>query len=114
MSKIDWEKMSNDFREVQEKCEAWVNDIRGMEDGGTCNLDSVILNCKGIREPRIKAFNENSKIKIGYKHEGFWKAYRYLNFTTWGQGNLRTEMVQFISEALKTKGYDVSVYYHMD
>jgi hypothetical protein len=87
-------------------------------DGGTCNLDSVIINLKGWQQKKVDQINAvwvNNPM-VGDKLSGWHKGYRWVNFTTYGQAERRTRMVEAARKSLKASGLGeiVSVYYAMD
>ena len=114
MNGPEWVKFADVCEKVQQECIDWVEKERGMEDGGTCNHDSIMLNTFGVRQTTIDTFNKISKVTIGDKMSGMWRSHRIIRFKTYGQAALRTAMVEFIKQKLKEHNYDVSIYYAMD
>ena len=84
------------------------------DDGGTCNLDSVVIDFKGWRETAIEELSRLTGIRIGYKLSGIWNNTRFVSFPANGQGNNRTRMVQAAYNSLKNDGLPAFMYYAMD
>ena len=85
------------------------------EDGGTCNLDSVVIYLKGWRQADIDMLQKVSGVRFTTKIEGgFWKGYWFVDLPAHGQGNNRSRMVEAAAKKLKEFNVPVSVYYQMD
>lgn len=85
------------------------------EDGGTCNLDSVIIDFTGWRKTAIRALAEKAGVEIGEKLSGWaWKGCCFVNIPTTGQGSNNTRMVEAAVKKLKEMGLPASTYYQMD
>lgn len=85
------------------------------EDGGTCNLDTVIIDFTGWRKPDIAMLKQKSGIDIGDKMEsGIFKGYRFVWTAHEGQANLRTRMVVAAYNVLHEAGLPATVWYQMD
>lgn len=107
----DFTVIHEDFQDAQHKaCELFGE----AEDGGTCNLDSVLINVSGIHQKTIDDFNRTTLIIINHRLSGIWKGYAYVGFSLYGQGNRRTKMMESIYQHLKNLGYPVASYYQMD
>jgi hypothetical protein len=88
-------------------------EFQNNEDGGSCNFDSVVIKLEGWTRADIQKLT-TLKI-IGDKLSGrYWKGYRWLNTTIYGQGNKRTKMAETACNHLKECEYNVSMYYEMD
>lgn len=83
------------------------------EDGGTCNLDSVILRVpKGTRFDTIKSAAVLAGINVS-ETTWFGRGF-FLNFDVRGQGNARSRGAEAASHLLQERGYRTSMYYQMD
>lgn len=105
--------------------DTWANAIKeavvaasgasGKEDGGTCNMDAVVIDFTGWRQTAIHAVAEKSGVHIGEKLSGWmWKGSRFVDIPTNGQGNNNTRMVEAAVKKLKEMGLPASAYYQMD
>ena len=86
------------------------------EDGGTCNFDSPAVSFHGVHTGTVEA-----AASLAGEHCSRWQEKRKDPMYDWfvfsgptGQGNRRTRMAERISELLKQRGYDTTVYYQMD
>ena len=85
------------------------------DDGGTCNLDSVIIKLRRWSEEEIKEASVASGVRISGKlNSNYWNGYRFLSFETKGQANERTRMTEAAYKEMRLLGYDVCMYYHAD
>jgi uncharacterized protein YqgV (UPF0045/DUF77 family) len=86
-----------------------------IEDGGTCNLDSVVIDFTGWRQTAIRTVAEKAGVEIGDKLSSWmWKGSCFVNIPTNGQGNNNTRMVEAAVKKLKELGLPASTYYQMD
>jgi hypothetical protein len=86
-----------------------------IEDGGTCNLDSVVIDFTGWRQTSIRSLAEKAGVTISDKLSGWmWKGSCFVNIPTSGQGNNNTRMVEAAVKKLKELGLPASTYYQMD
>jgi hypothetical protein len=88
--------------------------IANQEDGGTCNLDTVIINFTGWKQSDISTLASLSGIQIGDKMNGWHKGYRFVWTSIHGQGNGRSRMVEAAASRLKELEIPASVWYQMD
>jgi hypothetical protein len=107
------EKQIEDFVRACIKAQQLIDEKKDIDDGGTCNLDCVLIACK-LNERSEHHFTNHAQTRIGYPLSGFWKGYRFLNFTLYGQANRRTVGAEIAYQHLKNLGYTVACYYHMD
>jgi hypothetical protein len=91
------------------------------DDGGTCNLDNVLILLPRAVSKDIVAFNDHVRTTFGIRYAigprilgGFHKGYYYFSVTSYGQANLRTRMAEAVYNYLKTKDYNVTMRYVMD
>lgn len=105
--------------------DTWANAIKeatmaaasasALEDGGTCNLDSVVIDFTGWRQTAIHTLAQKAGVTIGDKLSGWmWKGCCFVNIPTNGQGNNNTRMVEAAVRKLKELGLPASTYYQMD
>ena len=107
---------------LKEANEAAENAAKGVDDGGTCNLDTVIIKLKRWRETDISMLAGESGIELSDKLSGWWNGYRFIRFRDWGMANRRTTAVEAAYKSLKESckaifdddEYSVGVYYAMD
>lgn len=83
-------------------------------DGGTCNFDSPVIRLLKWKDYEIKQACELAGIEIGDKLSGFWRNYRFVSTSMYGQANCRTRMAEAAKKSLEADGYDVAMYYQMD
>ena len=84
------------------------------EDGGTCNLDSVLIKLQGWKLADIEQASFYGEVPISDKLTGIYRGYRFVMFTLYGQANRRTRMVEAAKKSLEASGYDVTIYWQMD
>lgn len=83
----------------------------GTDDGGTCNLDAVLLNLKGWGVAKVE---EVAKVAdVGVREAGLRGNYIFSLRCSY-QGNARTVASKAMCEALQLAGYDASMYYQID
>jgi len=109
---------------MKEKIEQFANAIKQAneaaraaslpDDGGTCNLDSVVIDFSGWRQTQIDQVQQLSGVQISAKLSGMWKGYCFVQTAAHGQANNRTRMVEAAYQKLKELGIPASVYYAMD
>ena len=79
------------------------------EDGGTCNFDAITITLPRLNVGRVKTSVEAADMST-------WKngSYYVVNPRTSGQANRRTRICEAIKKELKSKGYDVGMFYKVD
>lgn len=88
--------------------------LEQTEDGGTCNFDAPVLHLDRWNAKKIKqAAEEAGSGAFRWTCGKFMMGWVFATKSS-GQANRRTRRAEAISEALKAKGYDASVYYAMD
>lgn len=88
--------------------------VTNTDDGGTCNLDCVVIKLPYTLQKDLEAYNKIANAKISGPLSGIYRGYRFLNFDNHGQANRRTRFVEAYHKKMKILGYDVQVYYQMD
>jgi hypothetical protein len=88
--------------------------IDNQEDGGTCNLDTVLIDFTGWKQADIDKLIAQSGIRIGDRMNGWHKGSRFVWTSVHGQGNGRSRMVQAAANKLKELDIPASVWYQMD
>ena len=84
-----------------------------IPDGGTCNLDSVVLRMpKGYRSTLVIAAAREAGISAT-ETTWFGRGW-FLNFDASGQGNAHTAGVEAARKIMEACGYACSIYYQMD
>lgn len=89
-------------------------EITNKDDGGTCNLDSVIIKLPYTLKKDVDEYNKIAVATLSEPLTGMYSGYRFLNFNTHGQAALRTRYVEAYHKKMKNLGYNVSIYYQMD
>ncbi|WMJ83173.1 hypothetical protein RBH76_10605 [Oscillospiraceae bacterium MB24-C1] len=79
------------------------------EDGGTCNFDAITITLPRWNVGKVKTAVEAADMSA-------WKngSYYVVNPRTSGQANRRTRICEAIKKELKSKGYDVGMFYMVD
>ncbi len=91
--------------------------IKGVEDGGTCNFDSVFLGVgKNAQIPRKSGSVEKAIQDSGatyWFNSGLRRGY-VVDVGVGGQGYTRTRAVELACQVLKAAGFDAAVWYQAD
>ena len=106
---FDYQKLTEDLIEAKEKAlESVVGD-----DGGSANLDCLTISLPRLKEEKVIEAIEKSGLKTSGKHT--WIGQRYFIYAPHGsQGNDNTSQIEAMYEYLKSKGYNVLIYYQVD
>lgn len=107
----------NQFKEAIIKAnKAAIEASKPEDDGGTCNLDSVVIDFTGWRSTAIEQLASETGIYIGTKLSSrMWKGCCFIHFAMDGMGNNRTRMVEAAYKSLKESGIEEArMYYQMD
>jgi hypothetical protein len=78
-------------------------------DGGSANLDRVVIPIPGIRATTVKGLPGYVQKQHGYHRQGI-----HLDTPWSGQGNQHSAGVQAMHKSLKDQGVDCYVYYQVD
>jgi hypothetical protein len=104
--------------EAMERAKEAADKFINVEDGGSCNLDSVVIRLPYWSKEKIKKANTLANgISIDSEStlsSTWFKGYRWVNIGASGQGDRRTKMVEAAAKELKNSGFDIRVYYQMD
>lgn len=84
------------------------------DDGGTCNLDSVVIDFSGWNRKSIAKVSELSGVEISEKLTSLYKGFCFVSIPLHGQANTRTRMAEAANRKLRELGIPSSIYYHMD
>ena len=84
------------------------------DDSGTCNLDAVVIKLPRWKDSEIEELKQISGLRISGTLSGMWRGYRFIGFTTYGQADEKTRMLEAAHKVMKAAGYDVYMYYQMD
>lgn len=99
---------------------------RPSDDGGTCNLDSMIVDFKGWREKDVQELSKQTGLYISGPLSGWHKGFRFVDVACVGQGNNRTRMIEAAKKAFNDAMLIIfqpakdevlpgaSIYYQMD
>lgn len=82
-----------------------------VDDGGTCNMDGMMLKIPNIKHSRI--IDIAHSVGIGCWFSECWKAFVF-GVPISSHGNRRTEQAEVMKKIMEERGYDASVYYQMD
>lgn len=96
------------------EAQSCANKFIDTNDGGSCNLDTVILDFTGWRKQYIDKLISLTGIDIGERMKGIYSGYRFVFFQTSGQAACRTKMMEAAKERLSELGYECTMWYHMD
>lgn len=105
--KIDrYQQLTLDLQHAGRTAEMLFGD---SEDGGTCNLDAITMTLSRWNVGKVKTAAEAAGMSA-------WKSSGYfvINPRTSGQANRRTRICEAIKKELKSKGYDVGMFYMVD
>lgn len=105
---MDFAKLTKDL--TTSKNYAIIVGTKDNEDGGTCNFDTFVLLADYVRFDLLKTAVENAGLRVSKWGRGRYHIFGY----EWGQGNLRTRMVEAFETSMRNLGYKTSVYYAMD
>lgn len=113
---IDTKKLTADLKAAREEAR---QAIQGMDDGGTCNFDSLFLATgKGQEVPRKSAKIEAAIEAAGCScfHKGYgWRRGYVISVGVGGQANTRSKATETVRKALEAKGWKgFSVWYQVD
>lgn len=88
----------------------------GVEDNGTCNMDSpIIMLPEGIKVRETREMKDSyGRLLIEKVGGGIWKGWYFVNVPLYGQANRRTKMAEAASKSLEQAGITASVFYQMD
>lgn len=105
-----YEKLQKDLTEAVGKAK---EKAMTTDDGGTCNFDCCVLFLPRYnQEKTLEAINATGV--RGFKSNHFGKVCYMLSNPILAQGYQRTAQAEKISEIMKSKGYDTTVYYMID
>ena len=83
------------------------------DDGGTCNMDAVILRIPRINEQKV--VEAMAAAGVHTRKDTWWHGPGYMiNPTSGGQGDRNTRAAEAIAKSLKEAGYDAMMHYQMD
>lgn len=110
MKKEEIKNLAKLLKEANQEAQSF----KHIEDGGTCNLDSLVINLKGVRKNMIELLESESGFKTSKIHSKWWVGYYFVFLNFSGQGNRNTMMVEKAKKYLAEKGVNCAVYYQMD
>ncbi len=85
-----------------------------IEDGGSCNFDSVTINLKGKRKDFINQLELLSGFHIDKISSKIWAGFYFVHFNLKGQANRRTKMAQTANNFLQQNNINSTMYYQLD
>ena len=83
------------------------------DDGGTSNLDCLMLSFPRYEEIKIKAAAKRAGLTVSAGRCMKQKIYRIMP-PHGGQGYRRTKQAEAMAEVMRSRGYEASVWYQMD
>lgn len=84
-----------------------------IEDGGTCNFDSVTLKISIPAKLAAAAWVKLDKM-LARDWGRLWKGYYMVDIPLSGQANRRTRMAEAACNVLKSAGYNAMMFYQCD
>ncbi|MBU2701115.1 hypothetical protein Ga0466249_002226 [Sporomusaceae bacterium BoRhaA] len=108
--KIDYEKLLVDLK----KAKVAAIEAAGLgDDGGTANLDSLVLRLPGAREKKVLEVIRTAGLYCREKGEWLGPCY-FISHGCGGQGNRNTRAVEAMDKSLEAAGWHTGIYYRMD
>lgn len=106
---IDYTKLTEDLRVAL----AAAGEAADCEDGGTCNLDSLVITLKGARVAKVQQAAQDAGAY--YASKGYrWPGEYTIGIPTGGQANRRTRAVEAAKRSLQAAGWSAHVSYVID
>ena len=107
---MDYEKLIEDLRTADSLASEL---IKGMDDGGSANLDSVFLKIPRLREKKVLEAIKSAGLYCRTKTEWIGKGYM-ITPNGVGQGDTRTKAVEVMKDKLNELGWDVIIFHKSD
>ncbi|MCZ4244936.1 hypothetical protein [Pedobacter punctiformis] len=105
----------NDLANAINETKSFIVNLSSIEDYGSCNLDTVIVDFTGWKQKEIDYLASVCGLRIGEKMNGWHKGYRFIFFQTNCQASGRTKIVESAAGKLKDLGISsASVWYKTD
>lgn len=104
-----YKKLAESLKAAVEAAKA----VAGGEDGGTCNFDSMMLDLPKWNQTLIELSAKEAGIQA-FDTRILRHKYYIFSVPFGGQGNARTRQAEAMAQAMKSAGYDASVYYQID
>lgn len=104
---MDYNKLEHDI------CNAEISarDFAAVDDGGTCNFDTPIVNLgKGVNKKKLAEMDWRIE-PVSERGNGGWY---FVFIDLRGQANRRTKMAEAAAKSLQESGWEASVWYQMD
>ena len=86
----------------------------GVEDAGTCNFDSLLINLKGKRKAFIETLKAAAGLDLRKCYQPCYSGYYFVGLNLKGQAHRRTKMVEEAYNFLHVQNVDCQVYYQVD
>jgi hypothetical protein len=116
--------MESKMNVISEKVQKLIDDIKRAQtivknnqpdsDGGTCNVDSVVIKLHRWKQSDVDIVNLRTGARISEPLSGFWKGYRFIDVGAKGQAEMRTKMCEIGKKVLQDCDQTVAIYYQMD
>ncbi|TCL40021.1 hypothetical protein EV210_101221 [Anaerospora hongkongensis] len=106
---VDYKKLQRDL----DKARLAAIDAMPGDDGGSCNLDTLVLRVPKGREKLVLKAIKAAGLHCRGKSDWLGPCY-FVSGPTGGQGNGRTRTVTAMEKSLKGNGWDASVFYKVD
>jgi hypothetical protein len=104
---MDWNKLVIDLKESNELAKAAADSV---DDGGTCNLDSVFLRIPRRREEKVLQAIKDAGLYCRAKRKWIGTGYMITPISG-GQANKRSKAVEVMKKELNDRGWDVIGFY---
>lgn len=92
-------------------CQDYLLKLETIPDGGTCNLDSNVIDFTGWKIKDIRRLSSESGVSFSEWEKGS----RFINFRgIRGMANLRNYLVESADKHLKMNGVECCIFYQMD
>lgn len=108
--KIDYEKLLNDLIKAKEAAKVAAE---SGDDGGTANLDSLVLRLPGARETKVLETIRTAGLYCRKKREWIGPGY-FISHGYGGQGDRNARAVKAMDKSLTADGWKTDIFYQMD
>lgn len=102
------------FAQAIKDTQEYIIKIDVENDGGSCNLDTVIIDFTGWKQTDINKLSSLCGVRIGNRMTGCHQGYRFVFFQTDGQASRNTFKVEAAKKYLYGLGINAMVWYKMD
>ena len=83
------------------------------DDGGSANLDCAFLYQRdGLRAPDVRKAAEAAGVSVSHCYSKWWRG--WLVQVSEGQGAMNARMAEAAADALRSAGFEATVYYQVN